>query len=92
MENVKIELGKHSTYGKNGIRQGSRIAPKLWLLYYQPLLDKLKENGFNNIYAFADDLAIIDESNNLSKAWKIINEWSRENGQKPNPKKRVPGQ
>ena len=58
--NIKVQLGKESVRGKNGVRQGSRLSPKLWNIYYQPLINLLKEKGFKKIFAFADDLVVVD--------------------------------
>ena len=85
--NINVQLGTETVNGKNGVRQGSRLSPKLWNIYYQPLINLLKEKGFNNIYAYADDLVVVDKKNNLNSAWKIICDWSKLNNQFPNPKK-----
>ena len=54
---------------ETGVEQGDPLSPKLWNIFYKPMLDKLEEmkgyniQGINISYlAFADDIVLIAES------------------------------
>ena len=52
------------------------LSPKLFLIMFNDLLNKLEEEGLE-IFAFADDLAIVGMTNvKLKQAMRIAENWT----------------
>ena len=67
--------------------QGGVTSPTLFLIMFNDLMEKLKDNGLNAM-AYADDLVIIGVSKaNLLKAIDIVEDWVAMNKLKINKDK-----
>ena len=72
--------------------QGSCLGPTLWLVYVQPLMDRLKAAGIC-YYGYADDVAIVktlrseEDKKEFELALKIIEDWAVEFGMIWSPQK-----
>ncbi len=91
-ERYEVRLGKHGFKPQRGVMQGSPIAPFLFNIYIEELLEMLEtKHGLNieEILAYADDIAVICYSMNLlNQVISTIREWSDKNGLQINSKKR----
>ena len=79
------------TVGKSCI-QGSIFGPTLWLVYIQPLMDRLTKMG-TQFFGYADDIAIIkriktdQDQTEFEEILKTLQEWAEEFGMRWSPAK-----
>ena len=79
------------TVGKSCV-QGSIFGPTLWLVYIQPLMDRLTKMGAE-FYGYADDIAIIkriktdQDQAEFEAILKTLQEWAVEFGMRWSPAK-----
>ena len=72
--------------------QGSIFGPTLWLVYIQPLMDRLTKMGVE-YYGYADDIAIIkriktdQDQTEFEAILKVLQEWADEFGMRWSPAK-----
>jgi hypothetical protein len=67
--------------------QGGVLSPNLFIIMFNDLVDRLSNLGFD-VFAYADDLAVIAEgSDKLDELIEIVESWTRENLMKINKKK-----
>jgi len=80
--NVTVTVGKEKVKIFKGVMQGSVISPALFNIFIEPLLDSLcKELGWKNVFAYADDVAVIVTSyQQLRTAVNTITAWSKGSG------------
>jgi hypothetical protein len=69
-----------------GILQGSLISTLLFNIYIDDLVAELKKNSFD-VLAYADDIAIICDKEQLDKCMKVFDEWSMNSRIDANKKK-----
>ena len=75
-DNLKVSCGEYSTSTKRGLIQGSMISPYLFNIYFENILEKIKEETGVEIYAFADDLLFTsNDLNEIKKAINLFEEW-----------------
>ncbi len=60
-QNCKIAIGTETVTPTNGVMQGSRIAPMLFSVYMESLIDTLKPYC-EDLTLFVDDVVIICKS------------------------------
>ena len=73
-----------------GVKQGCPLSPLLFVIAYDPLLDRLAGLGSFVPFAFADDLALFADSvSAISPALVVIDEFSRVSGLGVNKDKSV---
>ena len=78
-DNLKVTLGGFSTSTKRGLIQGSMISPYLFNIYFENILQKLKDETGVEIYAFADDLLFTSYNiEDIKKAINLLEEWCKE--------------
>ena len=79
------------TVGKSCV-QGSIFGPTLWLVYIQPLMDRLTKMGAD-FYGYADDIAIIkriktdQDQKEFEAILRALQEWAEEYGMRWSPAK-----
>ena len=79
------------TVGKSCV-QGSIFGPTLWLVYIQPLMDRLTKLGVE-FYGYADDIAIIkriktdQDQTEFEEILRTLQEWAEEFGMRWSPAK-----
>ena len=82
---------KKVTVGKSCV-QGSIFGPTLWLVYIQPLMDRLTKMGVE-YYGYADDIAIIkriktdQDQTEFEAILRALQEWADEFGMRWSPAK-----
>jgi hypothetical protein len=60
-----------------GVPQGSILSPIVFIIYLNSLLTELGELGGVVPIGYADDVAIVTDSNCLPRVWECINSWAR---------------
>jgi len=80
---------KQSRFIREICRDQPSISPALFNIFIEPLLHKLNEEfHIEDIFGYADDIAVcVYSMNQLTRAIKIINEWSTDAGIPINYKK-----
>ena len=87
--NAKIKISSNDDYINinNGVLQGSLFSPILFNILYKWFNGNLNYIAFE-ILAYADDLCVLcQDKNELLRAIKRIDKWSKENGINVNRKK-----
>ena len=86
---TKLTIGKEKVEIYKGVMQGSVISPALFNIFIEPMLLELnREFNIEDIFAYADDIALcIYSVNQLRNAINIIETWSNKVGISINFKK-----
>ena len=87
----RIRIGNSSFAFNRGLAQGSIISPALFNIFIEDLGKELQEKAdlnIKDILMYADDIMTVCASQTqLTKAIKVIEDWSRRNGMILNKKK-----